>query len=377
MGEHDEVAGGSRRRAREVGRAARLARWLGPWTRPSDAPSDVTRQEVRIEPCAAEDRPLAGFVYAPRDRAPQGALLLVPGLHYAGPRDLRMDRFARVLASSGLLVLAPSLPDFEALLPDRRVFGDAERALDALLAHPGRPRGRPAIFSISFGSLPALHLAGSRAADVGGTILFGGYADFEDTLRFCVRGRPGAAHDPLNRPVAFMNLLNHLPDRPDDPAPVLGACRRYIEATWGRPEMKADGRWRSVASSIAEELPREHRRLFALATGLEAGGEALVDEALARAGDHFDFLDPRPLLFRVRGPVHLVHGADDDVIPFEHAHRLAAALPRGAVGGVHVTGLYGHTHVTSPVGMLRDLPALGREIATMARVLRAIAEVDD
>ena len=66
-----------------------------------------------------------------------------------------------------------------------------------------------------------------------------------------------------------------------------------------------------------------------------------------------------------------------DVIPFEHAHRLAAALPRGAVGGVHVTGLYGHTHVTSPVGMLRDLPALGREIATMARVLRAIAEVDD
>jgi fermentation-respiration switch protein FrsA (DUF1100 family) len=69
----------------------------------------------------------------------------------------------------------------------------------------------------------------------------------------------------------------------------------------------------------------------------------------------------------VCGRVELVHGADDDVIPFEHAHLLAERLPN-ADPRVHVTGLYGHTGAS--FGKLLALP---KELATMIRVLRILA----
>jgi pimeloyl-ACP methyl ester carboxylesterase len=350
-----------------------LGRWLGPWTGASVVPPDIAREEIDVPARRDGDRPMRAFVYRPAHRPPSGALLLLPGLHYLGPADPRMDRFARMLAASGILAVAPLLPDYLALVPSRAVFRDAERSLATLLALPGRPPGRPGVFSISFGSLPALHLASARGEELGALVVFGGYADFMDTLRFCIRGRPGAAHDPLNRPVVFMNLLPWLPGRPDDPTALLAAWRRYVTATWGRPEMKQDGRWQAVARAVAEGLAPAERPLYCMGTGIEPGGDALFDEALARARDDFAWLDPAPLVRGVRCPVHLVHGADDDVIPYEHAMTLARALPPDRVRGVHLTGLYGHTHKSGFGLNVRAIPALAREIRTLARMLAAVA----
>lgn len=351
-----------------------LGRWLGPWTSASVVPGVTTREEIDVPARRDGDRPLRAFVYRPPpSRPPTGALLLLPGLHYLGPADPRMDRFARVLAASGIVAVAPHLPDYLALVPSPGVFRDAERSLDALLALPGRPPGRPGVFSISFGSLPALHLAAARGADLGALVVFGGYADFMDTLRFCIRGRPGAKHDPLNRPVVFMNLLPWLPGRPHDATALLAAWRRYVMATWGRPEMKEDGQWQAVARAVAEDLAPEERPLYFMGTGALPGGDALFDEALARARDDFAWLDPRPLVGGVRCPVHLVHGADDDVIPYEHALTLARALPPALLRGVHLTGLYGHTHGNGFGADIRAIPALAREVRTLVQMLSALA----
>ncbi len=351
-----------------------LGRWLGPWTDASVVPEVTTRDEIEVPARREGERPMRAFVYRPLPgRSVSGALLLVPGLHYLGPADPRMDRFARVLAASGIVAVAPHLPDYLALVPSHAVFGDAERALDALLALPGRPPGRPGVFSISFGSLPALHLARARGEDLGALVVFGGYADFLDTLRFCIHGRPGAKHDPLNRPVVFMNLLPWLPGRPDDPRALLAAWRRYVMATWGKPEMKEDGKWQAVARQVACDLAPEERPIYFMGTGAEPGGDALFDEALARARDDFTWLDPRPLASDVRCPVHLVHGADDDVIPYEHALTLARALPSAHLRGVHLTGLYGHTHGNGFGAGMSALPALAREVRTLVQMLSALA----
>ena len=74
-----------------------------------------------------------------------------------------------------------------------------------------------------------------------------------------------------------------------------------------------------------------------------------------------------PHVARVRGRVDLVHGTDDDVIPFEHSHDLAKRLVEADVR-VHITGLYGHTGSQRP-----KLSALAQEMATMVRVLRVFA----
>ncbi|MDI1429260.1 alpha/beta hydrolase [Polyangium sorediatum] len=352
-----------------------LGRWLGPWTDGQAAPHDVTREELSLEGRRAGERGFSAFVYRSRRQTPVGSLLLVPGLHYLGPLDPRMDRFARILATAGLTVLAPRLPDFTSLVLGEGVFDDLSRAFSALLALPGRPPGRPGVFSISFGSLPSLWLAArSRlASEVGTLIVFGGYADFGDTLRFCIHGRPGAAHDPLNRPVVFMNLLPWLHDKPDDPAPLVAALRKYVEATWGRPEMKVDGKWQVIARAVADELAPAHQPLFYAATGVSGDTKALVDAALGRSGDAFTWLDPGPLLGDIRCPVHFIHGADDDVIPYEQAFALAKRLPAGVCQGIHVTGLYGHTHKADAGTTLRGVPALVREGATLLKMLSAVA----
>jgi pimeloyl-ACP methyl ester carboxylesterase len=354
-----------------------LGRWLGPWTDAHVVPPGVNRQEVIVEALTSNERSFSAFVYRSCDpKRHVASLLLVPGLHFLGPLDPRMDRFARILAAAGIVVLAPRLPDFTSFILDKRVFDDTLRAWKTLEALPDRPAGRPGVFSISFGSLPSLWLASASpaASAVGSLIVFGGYADFQDTLRFCIKGRPGAAHDPLNRPVVFMNLMPFLDGRPEDPTELFAALRAYVEATWGKPEMKVDGRWQAVARDVAQRLPEHLLPLYFAAVGVEGDTQSLVDSAITRARDSFSWLDPRPFLDRVRCPVDLIHGADDDVIPYEHAFTLARQLPVDLLRGVHVTGLYGHTHKTTNTALTyRDVPALAKEAVTMVRMLVAIA----
>lgn len=338
---------------------ARLARWLGPWAA-QDRHPPVTRAEgggaVRAR------------IYAPIGRRARGSLLLLPGVHPQGPDDPRLDRFAAVLAGAGLYVHAPFLPDFQALRLAPGLIDDAHRALDDLLAAPDRPPGRPGVFSISFGSLPALRLAAERAGDLGAALLFGGYADWRRAMTFCLTGGEGVAHDPLNRPVVYLNLLETLPGAPADPAPLVAAWRRYIDATWGRVEMKAPDAWPPVARALAADLPEALRPLFLEGCGVDCAGlTPRLTEALAAAGDR-SFLDPAAALAAAGAPVYVVHGADDDVIPHTEADALWAALPPARRAGRHITGLYGHTGAAGGHGPL----TLARELAAMTGILRAI-----
>ncbi len=332
-----------------------LARWLGPWASPDRAPEVATR-----------DGDLAGVRvrhYEPR-RADGRTYLIAPGLHYAAADDPRLDRFCRVLAAAGHHVIAPFIPSYLALTPDARAIADFIRVAEAVPA----AEAKPVIFSISFGSLLAFALAAERPELAERLVIFGGYADFAGTLRFALTGEVAsgrsATRDPLNQPVVLLNLLDGIPHEPTLRAALEAAWRAYVERVWGRPEMKLDGRYQAVAAELAPAVPEAVRELFLVGVGARPGAWSLAESALP----HVDVraLDPVPYLARVRGRVDLVHGADDDVIPFEHAHQLAERLVH-ADARVHVTGLYGHTGAS--FGRLLALP---RELATMVRALRAM-----
>lgn len=355
----------------------RLARWLGPWTAEAARPRDVRRRVIDVPARESGQRRFHAWVYGPRRRRPTGSLLVVPGLHYAGPADPRLDRFASILADAGIVVLVPFLPDFSELRVGRGLVRDAERALEALLGLPERPPGRPGAFSISFGSMPALRLAASErwGDELAGLVVFGGFADWNDTIRFSLRGDGDRPHDPLNQPVVFMNLIEHLPDRPRDVTSVMEAWFDYVRATWGRPEMKVRERHAAVAERIAADLDGPERELFLVGCGLRPGGYEMCVRALENAGDGFAWLDPRPHLGSLRCPVYLVHGRDDDVIPHTHAALLEEAMPAGARVQVHLTGMYAHTGKASIGELLRMAPELAGELRSMTGILRAIAGV--
>ena len=339
---------------------ATLARWLGPWADSTKAPAVETRDDV-VDGIRVK-------LYQPR-RPPDRAFLIAPGLHYAGADDPRLDRFCRILAAAGHLVIAPFIPDYLALIPTGRAIADFGRIADALPRWTDR---KPVIFSISFGSLLAFALAAERPGVAERLVIFGGYADFRDTLRFCITGEVAgsertATRDPMNQPVVLMNLLDQIDHDPSLRAALEAGWRTYVERVWGRPQMKLEGRYLAVGEELAPAIPEPVRELYRIGIGIVPGAWPLVDDALGRATVRTGPLDPTPYLARVRGRVDLVHGTDDDVIPFEHAHQLAAALVNADVG-VHITGLYNHTGAA-----MSRLTALPRELATMIRVLRVLS----
>lgn len=355
-----------------LARMARLGRWLGPWTDPTAAPSAVLRRAIHL-PASADSREMEAWIYRP-ERPPEGSLLLLPGLHYLGPADPRLDRFCRVLADAGALVLCPFLPDFRQQLVGPGLGSDASRALTALLELPDHPVSiAPGVFSISFGSLPALEVAATRP-EVGRLMLFGGYADWNETVRFCLTGRYGddgrdRHHDPLNRPVVFRSLTPFFEGVDTDARnQVSEAWFEQVRRTWGRPELKEPGALDPIALEIGQHLHGAARTLYLQGVGLAPGGDERVGLALDRAGDHFDYLDPAPWGANVRIPTVIAHGRDDDVIPFEHAERLRRIVPGARL---FVTGAYAHTGQAPMRDLVpnaaAELRAMGGLIAGMAR----------
>jgi pimeloyl-ACP methyl ester carboxylesterase len=351
----------------------KLARWLGPWASPAKTP------EVFVLP--TEIAGIKTNIYARNEsRAFKRRFLIAPGLHYAGPDDPRMDRFCRILAAAGHEVVAPYIPDYLALTPNARAVEDFTRVFDAIGSD--EKHGKPIVFSISFGSLLAFALAAQRPDAVDRLVIFGGYADFHETMKFCLAGEVAsgrqAVRDPLNQPVVLLNLLDFiLPAARSESGPLhhgyehaqrdalVAAWHRYVRRTWGRPEMKERQRFVAIAEELAPDVPPGVRDLFLIGVGATPGAYELAIPALAR----FDAtaLDPSPFLPRVRCPVDLVHGLSDDVIPFEQSQVLASRLAHTAVR-VHLTGLYGHTGAQRAT-----LSAIGKELASMVRLLRVLA----
>ena len=304
---------------------------------------------------------------------PLGSYLVAPGLHFDGPDDPRLERFCRILAHAGFRVVAPILPTYAELVAHPSAIDDLELVLMELVRR-SRPGEKVTLFSISFGSWPALEVAARAPEHVDAVVTFGGYADFGATVRFCVDGimrRPEGdqvlARDPLNQPALFLNLLPWLDVPEAAHATLAEAWREMTYRTWGRMELKAEGRLAPFAAAIVERVPAAQRDLFLLGCGVRSGGALLVEQALERAGRNIDFANPSTALTRLRSPVVVCHGRDDDVIPWNEAEKLHAALRGRVPSRLLLTGLYGHTGAgrPSPGALVGE----GRTLLELARVL--------
>jgi pimeloyl-ACP methyl ester carboxylesterase len=351
----------------------RLVRWLGPWAGPDSRPERVSCKEIEVAPASEGRAAERARLYAPEDDVPIGSYLVAHGLAVHGPLDPRLDRFARVLAHAGFVVLVPFLPDFMTLRVTPQAATVFSAGLRTLVGLPERPaRVRPGLFGISFGSLPVLRVAGSpeTASDVGAVIVFGGHADLHATMRFCLGAGPRGG-DPLTIPAVSMNLLGQLENVPQDIGPVVDAWLAFARDTWSREDMKARERYMPLAERLAAGLDEEQARFFLLGCGLtQEDRQVLLDAVDRRTYD--PLLEPREGLQGLRCPVHLFHGADDDVIPCREMFALAEAMPPGVGVRTHLTGLYRHSRAPRFGELLSSAPALAREGTTLLRMVGAI-----
>ena len=342
----------------ELMRFARLAWWLGPWSPRGARPAGVRRRAIALDPSGPS------YVYAPTEREARAAWLVSPGCHHDGPDDPRMDRFASVLASTGAIVLSPRSPELCRLELGRGALASLERAYGALAAEPAA-RGLPRhIVSVSVGALAALSLAASPrvAADLGRVVVIGGYAD-PSAMIASLCGADREPRDPLNQPVAFLTLLDHLPVAVHDRARLADAWRWFVRTAWPREAWKRPGATahHAAAHALAREVDPRDRELFLVGCGARPGGHALV--AAAHATGAYAHLDWRPHAPAIRADVIAIHGVTDPVMPIAQLDALAAVLPRART--IRLGG-FAHSKTLGAGAVLRDVFAL-------RDVLRAVA----
>jgi pimeloyl-ACP methyl ester carboxylesterase len=350
----------------------RLTRWLGPWTDNGRAPGTVSCRRLRQEP-SGEQPAFEALIYTPADGPPIGSYLVAHGLNARGPDDPRCDRFARVLAHAGFLVMVPRLSAFTRLRVDQTASDDLGRGLRTLVALDEHPRGTlPGVFSISFGSFPALLTAASPEVGrlVGALIVFGGYANFVETCRFMMGA--GGDKQPTPDPTCLVGLaINsaHLLFEGEQQRLLTEAWHDFASRVWGAPDMQNPAKYTPLALELAQTLPEALREVFLQGVGVNPGFVPKLEAALSSGA--FAAVDPRPQLHQVRCPVHLFHGRNDDVIPYSQmlqlAEGLAATRPR-----TYLTGLYDHSRSQGGSAALAQLPLILGEIKTLSAMIHAM-----
>lgn len=278
-----------------------------------------------------------GDLYLP-DQKPLAGLLLLPGAAEQGKDDPRLQAFAGSLTRARFAVLVPDLEGFRSLrVSSADIAGTADAFAWLVARHDLAPQGRAGIFSFSYASGPAILAA--LEPRVAGRVRFimavGGYHDVKEVLTFFTTGY-------------------------------------YRQAgQWRHMEPNGYGKWVFVLSNVGLLSDPVDRQLFQEAgrrklSDLNASLQDLAPRLTPEGRRVYDFIENRdparalPLMERLpdrilreiralnlaehdltglKARMILVHGYDDDIIPYTQSVALAENLPRGLARLYLVHGL--------------------------------------
>lgn len=316
-------------------------------------------------------------LYLPGDAA-RAAIVLVPGVAEAGKNDRRLVALAKTLARARFAVLVPDIGGLRALkvrASDSREIADAVAYLasaDGLAAN-----GRVGIAAISYAVGPAVIAA--LEADVRDRVQFvlgiGGYHDIEAVIAFFTTGyyreqadgewryRTPNAYGKWIFVLSNLDLVRDAGDRA-----ILESMARRVLKRYG-PKVADFSAYLDVdATELASRLTVEGRAFHALLTNTDP--EQVPDLIAALPDEVRANLDALNLahkdLGRLKARLILVHGLDDDIIPFSESRALAAAVAREKVDLYLVDGL---RHIGTD-------PGLFGKVKLLSAVYRLLEERD-
>lgn len=326
----------------------------------------AARSAARLETNAFDERPLTipwrggelrGRLYTPRG-ASDRAMLLVPGVHAAGVDEPRLVQFARDLASVRHTVLTAELADLTQYRITPRTTDMIEDAALWLSRQAGLATdGRVGMMGISFaGGLSIVAASRPSIRDrVAFVMSFGGHGDLPRTLRYLCTGiQPDGARRPAHDYGVAIILLS-VAERvvpPDQVGPLRSAILTFLEAS--RLDMVDKARSAAEfagARALEAALPEPARALMRDVNERDVLhlGHILLPH-LTKIGDNA-MLSPAEAAAPA-GPVYLLHGTDDNVIPAIESSLLAETLrTRGVTVYQLATPLITHAEVDKSVGM--------------------------
>jgi pimeloyl-ACP methyl ester carboxylesterase len=311
------------RRVMQWQRAARILTKFSATESAATADVAETPGQRPFEFATKPDDVLRWIEYRPRHV--RAALLLVHGVQYKGIHEPRLMRFARALASEGILVVTPELPELADYRIDARSIDRIGLVARDLATTEGHAVG---IIGTSFAGGLSVMAAAHAAYRPSVRFVFslGGHEDVDRVSRYLATGEGESPNaDPSGVPPHDYGMLVLLHSH----------AQRFFPAAEVTESEEAITAWLHEDRDVA----REHlahvgdSRLREKLSGLMEHGQRGPWEAevLADLDAHHDesrSVSPSTVLPRVECPVYLLHGSGDSVIPAIETMYFAADAPR-------------------------------------------------
>lgn len=344
--------------AREY-RAALVLSDIAAGTAPSRLKRIAPEPKLSVVHLPAGGRTVEGDLYLSYPD-PSAGVLLLPGAAEKGRYDPRLRAFARSLARAGFAVLVPDLEGFRSLkVSSSDITGTAD-AFSWLLGRPElAPGGRAGMLSFSYASGPALLAAldPRLAGRVRFIMAVGGYYNLRQVLTFFTTGyylEDGRwrymAPNIYGKWIFVQSNIARLSDPGDR-----RIFERLAELKLADPD--------APPGDLPDRLTPEGKSLYDFIQNREPGlAPVLLDRLPAAIRREIRLLDPAQYdLSGLAIRFVLVHGYDDDIIPYTQSEALARNLPEGKAQLYLVHGLQ---HVNLEPG-LTDKFRLWRAVSAL------------
>ncbi|MEW5792314.1 MAG: alpha/beta hydrolase [Pseudomonadota bacterium] len=267
-------------------------------------------------------------LYLPTDGPPQAGIVLVPGIVPLGNEDPRLVALATTLARARFAVLTPSMPSFRDLHVQPGNVREVADAFAYLASRPElAPDGRAGMGALSYAV--GLAVLGALEPDIRDRVRFilgiGGYYDLISAITYFTTGYRSVGDrwtylkpDEYGTLVFAMSSIPYLQNLQDR-----AVLDRMVQLRLKNPQ--AD------IAALAPRLGPEGRAVYDLLTNSDPRRTPAL---IARLPPKFlAVIDALSLhnkdLGHLRARLLLVHGMDDNLIPYTESIRLAQAMPRG------------------------------------------------
>jgi len=333
-----------------------------------DKPVPSLLRRFVSEPIAVRDLELPlesgivrGRLYTPLRSKNAPAIVVLHGVHHLGIDEPRLENFATSMASCGIQVLTPELPDIKDYQVGKNsiaTIGDSAEWLTH--SDGGRPVG---VLGLSFsGGLSLLAAAEPKyQRDIRFVLAVGSQDEMSRVAAYYRTGedvRPNgsaemlAPHEYGPLVLEYEHVGEFVPAK--DVAPIRAVLRAHLyEDSAG--ERVALSRLSTAQTAEAKALM--DMSLPATRTALELANERHADDMAA--------VSPHGRLATLKTPVYLLHGAGDNIIPSAETEWMASELPKRSLKAVLISPVLSHL----------NLDGAGPTMADQLRLVHFFAEV--
>ena len=276
-------------------------------------------------------------MYLPRKHPHAPALMVLHGVHYLGMNEPRLMSFATAMASCGLQVLTPELPNIK----DYHIDADSVRTIaDSAQWFATQTGGPVGAMGLSFSGGLALVAAADPMYEPNFKFVFavGSQDEMSRVAQFYLTGReqrPDGTVEEIS-PHEYGALVleyEHLDDFV--PASDVAAVRAVL-----REHLYEDKRAELGAMNRATVAQRAEAVALMDTNSPKTRARLATAEILRRK--EMDGLSPHGILKTMTTPVYLLHGEADNIIPSAETLWMAHELPNTALRAALVSPVLSH-----------------------------------